>query len=99
MCSGNTETTVLAHLPGGAMGAKNEDAFSCFVCWNCHDAIDGRSRTKYTRAEIRLMFLEGMVRTQRILFADGLLLTKAQADHNRRAQERGDYTHEDNAAG
>jgi len=47
VCSYNTETTILAHLPfdDGGMAIKSSDLSSCYCCAACHDAIDGRVRS------------------------------------------------------
>ena len=42
-CNGNTETTVLCHLPSGSgIGQKSPDWWAAFGCSDCHDVIDGR---------------------------------------------------------
>ena len=71
VCNHNPETTVLAHLGGAGMGLKQPDQLGAWACSACHDAIDGRSRPDYTKAELRLMHLEGMVRTLQVLIDEG----------------------------
>lgn len=75
-CNGNTETTVLAHfrMSGiSGMGIRSHDIFGSYACFACHDAIDGRSKSTFTRDELRLMHLEGVIRTQAILVKEGIL--------------------------
>lgn len=72
-CNHNPETTVLGHLAGGGMGAKVPDLFSAFVCYNCHGVLDGHIKSEFTRDELKLMHLEGMVRTQQYWLDEGLI--------------------------
>jgi hypothetical protein len=46
------------------MALKNNDLFGAFCCSSCHDAIDGRIKTPFSRDELSLMHYEGMKRTQ-----------------------------------
>ena len=73
VCNHNPETVVLAHLGGAGMGRKQHDIHGAYCCSACHDAIDGRRRTPFHRASLKLMHLEGMVRTQRLLLEQGLI--------------------------
>ena len=45
VCNGNTETTVLCHLPdeSNGMGKKSDDFVAAFGCSACHDVVDKRS--------------------------------------------------------
>lgn len=75
-CNFDPETTVLAHdnLSGlGGMGMKVPDLLAAHCCSRCHDVIDGRVKTQYSRDEIRLMFYEGMARTQNELIKAGVI--------------------------
>ena len=49
------------------------DLIGAHACSSCHDAIDGRFRTIYTRDELDLMHLEGLVRTIAWLYKAGKL--------------------------
>ena len=74
ICNHNPETTVLAHLNGGGLAMKRPDAIGSWACSACHDEVDGR--TQITRLDgelLRLMFLEGIVRTQEALISEGKL--------------------------
>ena len=69
-CDGGGETTVLApyRLAGTCgMGMKPDDEQAAFACVNCHDAVDGRRNCGLPRAEIRLAFAEGVLRTQALI--------------------------------
>jgi hypothetical protein len=74
VCNGNPDTTVLAHLSGGGMGRK-QDNFTggSWACCACHDAVDGRIKTSFTKAELRLWHLEAVLRTQEMLVAEGVI--------------------------
>ncbi len=72
-CSHDPETVVLCHLPGGGMGKKRHDIHAALGCWRCHQVVDGREQTEYSADEIRLMFLEAVIRTQEIWLQEGLI--------------------------
>lgn len=62
------ETTVLCHINGGGAGTKHENIHAAYGCNICHDIVDGRIQINdFSSEEIKLMFLEGMVRTQIIM--------------------------------
>lgn len=72
-CSGNTETTVLAHINGFRVGHKALNIHGCFACFGCHNWLDGgwaRETDKKTRD---LYHMEAVIRTQQIWARDGLL--------------------------
>ncbi|TXE64556.1 DUF1364 domain-containing protein [Serratia nematodiphila] len=76
ICNFNPETTVAAHyrLPGTCGTAiKPNDSQAAWACNACHDAIDGRKKTEYSRDELRLMHAEGVFRTQEALRREGKL--------------------------
>lgn len=73
ICTHNPEETVLAHLNGAGMGRKHPDIFGAYACRACHDAVDSRMRTNYSRDELKLAHLEGVIRTQQALIEKGLL--------------------------
>lgn len=76
ICNHNPATVVLAHLNGGGWGKKREDWEAAYACSDCHDAIDGRTRTQWGKDTLKLCHLEGVMRTQKILFEKGLLIVK-----------------------
>ena len=75
ICNGNPETTILAHyrLAGtrSGMGIKPNDLQGAWACSACHDAVDGRVASEFNRHELRMMHLEGLVRTLDILVSEG----------------------------
>ena len=73
VCNRDSETVVLAHLPGGGMGRKRHDLHGCWACSDCHNCLDGRVRTDYPARELRLWHLEAVIRTQEALIAEGKL--------------------------
>lgn len=75
VCSFNPETTVLAHVNGAGMGQKAHDFQGAYCCDKCHAVIDGRAKSDYTPVMIKLFHLEGVLRTQQLLFCEGLIKT------------------------
>lgn len=74
VCNFDPDTTVPCHLGGAGMGLKSNDMHMAYGCSNCHDAIDGRIKTYYTPDDLKLMFYDGMVRTQLKLIEKKLIL-------------------------
>jgi hypothetical protein len=66
-CNYNPQTTVAAHYRsvrlGAGTGIKPHDLLCAHACSSCHDVIDGRVTTHFTRDELRLMHLEGVAET------------------------------------
>jgi hypothetical protein len=75
ICNHNPETTVLCHLNGGGAGTKHSDLHAAFGCSGCHDEVDGRTR-RHAREQVKLWFLEGVIRTQIIWLDEGLVELK-----------------------
>jgi hypothetical protein len=74
VCNGNPETTVLAHLNGGGMGAKRSDIHAAYACSDCHDFVDGRSGHDNREQSNRVIYhLQGVIRTQEIMLKEGLI--------------------------
>lgn len=73
LCNANPQTVILAHVPGGGIGAKAPDIHGAYACSACHDAIDGRIQTEFSRETLRLWHLEGVLRTQESLIENGLI--------------------------
>jgi len=67
VCNGNPETTVAAHYRsvslGAGVGIKPHDLFAAHACSACHAAVDGRSKTAFTREQLRLAHAEGVLRS------------------------------------
>ena len=55
------------------VGMKPNDIFGAWACSSCHDAVDGRIKTDYSRDDLRLAHAEGVFRTQQILKNEGKL--------------------------
>ena len=76
VCNYNPETTVLAHIRATGItgaGQKAPDQLGAWACSCCHDAIDLRTKTGYSKDELLLAHFEGMARTQAILISEGKL--------------------------
>ena len=76
VCSYNTETTILAHLPDESKGGarKSDDFSSCFADDQCHSLIDGRiTGVEYTRDDLEWFMRRAMVRTWRIAIEAGVI--------------------------
>ena len=76
ICNHNPDTVVHCHLPdgtGGRMGGKSLDINGVRGCSACHDCLDGRMKTHWTRDEVLLMAYEGQQRTLRKLVREGLI--------------------------
>jgi Protein of unknown function (DUF1364) len=76
ICNFRTETTVLAHYRMSGIcgtGMKPIDLIGADACSDCHDAIDGRTKTAYTREQLDLMHAEGVFRTIANRFKRGLI--------------------------
>ena len=73
VCNGNPETTVLCHLPSRGMGTKSHDLHGAWGCSDCHDCVDSRQTNNWSPELIKLWFLEGVIRTQERLIAEGLI--------------------------
>lgn len=73
ICNFNPETTVLAHLGGGGMGAKKPDIQAAFCCSSCHDALDGRANYLIDKDTLELAHRQGVERTQDIWLREGLI--------------------------
>lgn len=68
------ETVILAHIgKGRGMGFKCSDHFAVYSCSNCHDIIDGRKKTEYTKGELAEIKIIALERTQKKLIDKGLL--------------------------
>ncbi len=77
-CNGHAETTVLCHVRMSGisgMGLKAPDLLGAWGCSACHDVCDRRLRPPegMTLNDVRLAFLEGVMRTQAKLIEDGVI--------------------------
>lgn len=74
-CNYNPETTVLCHLRmngWGGMSIKPPDYLAVFACSNCHDALDRRSDTICSDADV----LRALGETLIALETSGVLVVK-----------------------
>ena len=78
VCNHDNETVVLCHLPGGGMGGKVDDLFAAFGCSACHAVVDGSVVIRVLYDTLMLWFHEGVIRTQAIWLAEGLISIKGQ---------------------
>lgn len=80
VCNFDPATVVLAHANGSAAGKgmhqKALDYQGAYACFACHDVYDRRTPlpAHLTREQVKLYFLEGVLRTQRLLEAKELLV-------------------------
>ena len=74
ICNHNPETSVLCHLPGPGVGLKADDRHAAIGCSACHDVADRRvCIPNIDREEVRLLFTEAVIRTQKIWIKEGLM--------------------------
>jgi hypothetical protein len=75
VCNGNPSSSSLAHLNGGGMGQKVSDFQGAYCCDDCHAVHDGRVQSLGTPYVLKCFHLEAVIRTQQILFNEGLIKT------------------------
>ena len=75
-CSSN-ETVVLCHIGRRrGMGLKCSDTFAIYSCSNCHDIIDGRVKTEFSKHELNTEKLRALEETQERFMEKDLLVVK-----------------------
>lgn len=75
-CSSN-ETVVLCHIGRSrGMAFKCSDHFAVYACSNCHDIIDGRAKSEFSKLELQAEKLRALEETQLKLIDKGLLCIK-----------------------
>lgn len=75
-CNGNTETTVLCHLPSAdhGMGIKSPDWWGCYGCSDCHDIIDNRRKVLGLTYEMKVeLMFRALYRTWKRMIEKGLI--------------------------
>ncbi len=80
-CNGNSATTVLAHIyPKGTngMGMKGLDLIATWACSSCHDVLDGRVKSNYSREELLSIGFESALKTIEELYHDGMITVKGK---------------------
>jgi len=77
VCSFDSSTTVLCHLPVGmkGVGMKSPDLFAAFGCSACHAVIDGHARGSFDAEDL----LRALAETQMRWYETGLLTVKGAA--------------------
>lgn len=75
-CSSN-ETVVLCHIGRNrGIAIKCGDHFAVYACSNCHDIIDGRVKSEFSKVELQAEKLRALEETQGKLIDKGLLCLK-----------------------
>lgn len=70
----NDETVVLAHIGRNrGVGYKCADYMAVYACASCHDIIDGRARSSFSKDQLNSEKLRALEETQGKLFDKGLL--------------------------
>ena len=67
VCNFDPETSVLCHarIAGiTGIGQKAPDLLGAIGCSSCHDVVDGRRESEWGSEEVKIMFYEGIFRTQ-----------------------------------
>ena len=74
-CNGNTETTVLCHLPSEFKGValKSPDWWAVFGCSSCHDILDGRAKSSLSEYEVLQCAMWALYRTHKRMIEKGLI--------------------------
>lgn len=75
-CPNDTATVVAAHyrLNGtSGMGYKPSNLQAAWCCDWCHSQVDGRTKSEFSRDELRLWHAEGVMRTNQALIDKGIL--------------------------
>lgn len=77
VCNHDNSTTVWCHANGSAagkgIGMKSHDLLGAYGCSACHDVVDHRATSPFSRDEVKLMFYEGHQRSLIILIEKGLI--------------------------
>lgn len=75
-CSSN-ETVVLCHIGRNrGMALKCSDHFAVYACSACHDIIDGRVKSPFSKVELQAEKLRALEETQTKLIKKELLCIK-----------------------
>ena len=72
-CLHNPETVCLCHMNGYGWAKKSLYIHASYGCQVCHDIVDGRKKTRWSPETIKLWFLEGIIRTQEMMWKEGLI--------------------------
>jgi hypothetical protein len=77
ICSGNPAKVVPCHLRfGGVAGGSQKPPHICSLpgCFECHNVLDGRTPSNYSRTEIMAMTLTGYVQWMAKLWKNEVLI-------------------------
>lgn len=88
VCNGNSETTVLCHLPSDVkgLGSKSDDFHAAFGCSDCHAAID---QHRLSKADELFYCLRALQRTLKRWVDLGLIFVSVDpATAKRRPRKR-----------
>lgn len=80
VCNFDRATTVLAHIRRGGvtgMGQKPVDPAGIFCCSACHDALDQRSKTPYSKDELDGYVLDALCRQLKFWINNGYIAVRA----------------------
>ena len=83
VCNFNSETVVLAHINGAGMGVKALDFHGSYCCSACHAVVDG-AKSHHSRESVKIAFYEGVIRTQSLLYFNGLLIIQGEKNVRRK---------------
>lgn len=78
-CCANPETTIAAHINRKGlhgMGCKTSDILTVRACCVCHDVLDGRMPSWYTREQLDGFALDALCRTLVAYEQEGLVCQK-----------------------
>ena len=78
-CSHDPAKTVLAHIRRGGIagrGQKPPDICALPLDQHCHDIVDGRVKSEYTREQIDAELLRALVQWQSYLWNHGYLFVR-----------------------
>jgi hypothetical protein len=66
---------VLGHINtvNKGVGMKSLDIHSMYICCDCHDVVDGRRKSGFTKAELIEYQQDAMIETQTKLLGKGLI--------------------------
>lgn len=73
-CCSSDQTVILAHIGRDrGMGIKCADYMAVYACSSCHDIIDGRVKSQFTKHELNTEKLRALEETLSKLIKKGLL--------------------------
>jgi len=76
-CNGNSETSVMAHMPSPIKGYKSTDLGSiCVSCSDCHDVLDNRTKHEVSDSDMQFYMRRATILTLALLHDKQLILVK-----------------------